>query len=115
MTPEQKARKAAYNNAYYHANIEAMRAKSRARYAADPNAKARRRQKNRTWRGVINATGETRFGKCPICENDRRLNCDHWHDGPKAGQIRGWLCNMCNSFLGGRRLENAIAYMKEAQ
>lgn len=115
-----KEEKAVRWKAYYQTNRERLIQKARDRYEQIKNTpefiEKRRgwsRRTNRTRRGVLNATTEAHHGVCPICENTRKLVCDHWHEGPKAGEVRGWLCVTCNSFLGGRRLENAIAYLKD--
>lgn len=58
-------------------------------------------------------------GCCYICrkpqiELNKPLSIDHCH---KTGKIRGLLCNLCNTSIGGFRnnvvsLENAINYLK---
>jgi hypothetical protein len=45
-----------------------------------------------------------RFGeRCGICGRppgpNRRLDRDHWHGGPYAGEPRGLLCHLCNRRL----------------
>lgn len=58
--------------------------------------------------------------KCAICKtaksggNGKRLHVDHCH---KTGQVRGLLCNNCNTSLGGFKdnaqyLKNAIEYLE---
>ncbi len=60
-------------------------------------------------------------GNCAIClmpetrKLQKRLCVDHNHD---TGQIRGLLCQRCNSVIGYmkedvRLLENAIGYLKK--
>lgn len=44
------------------------------------------------------------FGeRCGICGREpsakRRLDRDHWHNGPAAGEPRGLLCHRCNRAL----------------
>jgi hypothetical protein len=62
---------------------------------------------------------ESQGGVCPICETrlpegTRRVHVDHCHD---TGEVRGILCNACNSGLGmfgdnPERLLKAIAYLR---
>jgi hypothetical protein len=45
-----------------------------------------------------------RYGeRCGICGRapsaTRRLDRDHWHNGPRAGEPRGILCARCNRAL----------------
>lgn len=57
--------------------------------------------------------------KCAICKSvfaefTNRINVDHCHD---TGFVRGLLCSLCNSALGGFRdnrhfLANAIRYLQ---
>ena len=54
--------------------------------------------------------------KCAICGNEetkRRMSVDHCH---KTGKVRGLLCQLCNTSLGGfqddvNRLKKAIKYL----
>lgn len=46
-------------------------------------------------------------GKCPICHREldpdvqgNHLDHDHELNGPKAGRVRGLLCNLCNAAEG---------------
>lgn len=64
-----------------------------------------------------------RFGeRCGICGAEpsatRRLDRDHWHSGPRAGEPRGLLCSTCNRFLpnfaDAAWLRNALAYLEAA-
>ena len=93
---------------------EARNARSNAWGKANPDkvrASARRRQ------GIIDAPGEKRHGECPICLRTLELVCDHWHHGPKKGQVRGWPCRTCNLMLGyafdsSENLDRAKAYIR---
>jgi hypothetical protein len=46
---------------------------------------------------------QRRYGeRCNICgagRKTRRLDRDHWHNGPRAGEPRGLLCSRCNRAL----------------
>lgn len=53
--------------------------------------------------------------RCAICCKKSRLNTDHYH---KTGRVRGLLCRICNTSLGGFRddteiLKKAIAYLQK--
>lgn len=65
----------------------------------------------------------SRFGElCGICgtgsTTTRRLDRDHWHNGPLAGQPRGLLHARCNralpSWVTVEWLEKAAAYLGRA-
>ena len=50
---------------------------------------------------------DAQAGKCPICHRDldsdvqaNHLDHDHELNGPKAGRVRGLLCNLCNGTEG---------------
>ena len=65
-----------------------------------PAAQAANRQRARQSLGIVGATGEARYGRCPICPADSpdvALVCDHDHS---TGLIRGWICGPCNRALG---------------
>ncbi len=55
-------------------------------------------------------------GKCAICrkvERKRRISVDHCHE---TGRVRGLLCQLCNTSLGGfkdnpKLLKSAIKYL----
>lgn len=52
--------------------------------------------------GIVFATGETKSGVCPLCEEFyEKLYMDHNH---VTGRKRGWLCKECNMRL--ERIEN---------
>ncbi len=58
---------------------------------------------------------ETQQNRCAICKNAVPLHADHCH---QSGKFRGWLCQGCNTSLGGFQenisyLEEAIRYLKE--
>lgn len=83
------------------ANQVRRKAQQKAWKAANPGRmQAYMRKHNRRRAGIIDATGESRHGVCPICKHDGPLVCDHWHAGPKTGMVRGWICSACNTGLG---------------
>lgn len=50
---------------------------------------------------------ELQQGKCPLCGHDlnediysNHLDHDHELEGPRAGKVRGLLCNLCNGTEG---------------
>ncbi|ANA49418.1 endonuclease VII [Salmonella phage vB_SnwM_CGG4-1] len=50
---------------------------------------------------------DTQHGKCLICKRElnsdvqsNHLDHDHELNGPKAGKVRGLLCNLCNAAEG---------------
>ncbi|MBI1316395.1 hypothetical protein GC167_05985 [bacterium] len=49
---------------------------------------------------------------CEICDAESKLMLDHDHC---TGKVRGWLCNRCNSIIGGfeavKRSPRALAYL----
>ncbi len=116
--PCKLARKQAAGKAWYEANREAVLVRSRAKAKANPhigraamkafraahpekNREAQRRSKRRQY-GIIDATGEAKTGACfrAGCEYVGPLHFDHWHDGPRKGYFRGWLCPLCNKGAG---------------
>lgn len=115
MTPADRERRNAQARARYAANPEPVRARLRARYAADPEEHQAVKRKSRRKRiGIANPPSETRTAECEICGKFRRLNCDHDHE---TGQVRGWLCYICNIFLGptgSDRVAAAARYMEKA-
>jgi len=80
-----------------------------------PGSKEYHRRKDREYRGVAGATGETKDGLCDICGRfQESLCCEHDH---ATGRIRGWVCDPCNLGIGllGDSLPNllrAIAYFE---
>lgn len=108
---------AARNKAWRDAHKEELAAKQAARRATD-ESRAYMRQYQRTRSGMLDAPAETRGGVCAICgDTHEQLVLDHWHDGPKRGLIRDWLCQACNKSLGGfkdspARLRAAAAYIE---
>lgn len=89
LSPEKRA---AYNRAYYQANIE----KEKARAKANVLGRNRARRKNM---GIVDPPSETHRGPCELCgrvpppESDAN-HCDHDH---ATGLFRGWLCKTCNT------------------
>jgi len=55
-----------------------------------------------------------KFGKCPICELEKRLVVDHCH---KTGLVRDFICYSCNSVLGHienrDKLKSFFLYIKK--
>ena len=86
-----------YSRQSHERNKEARNARSRAWKAANPE---KARAANRRAHGIVDPPGEARHGECPVCLRAMPLVCDHWHEGPRKGQIRGWLCRGCNLMLG---------------
>lgn len=102
-----------YSRRSHERNREKRNADHRAWNKANPE---RVRANNRRRHGVVDPPGETRHGVCPICTRTIGLVCDHWHNGPRKGQVRGWLCRGCNLLLGyafdcGDNLDRAKAYL----
>jgi hypothetical protein len=137
--PESKARKAAYNKAYYAANANAIRAYNKAYYAANANAIRANERVTGPARHLKFTYGLTvdeyeqmlqdQGGLCanPGCFNapsgdKRRFPVDHDHrccPGVKScGKcVRGILCNPCNAALGHvrddlKRLQGLIDYLE---
>jgi hypothetical protein len=117
-TPEQREtrlakRRARYANAewrekhradcraYYAANKE-QQAEYGRQHRAKPESKARELVRARRRHGIANPTAETRSGMCSVagCTYEGPLVLDHWHSGPKEGEVRGWVCNSCNLAMG---------------
>lgn len=111
---------------YYVKNIEQERAKARARYHADREARIaynrawkaanpdkvaaqRERDRNRV-RDHLDlkkhrldlleqelVAGSKRPALCEVCGRSGRITFDHCH---QHGHFRGWLCAKCNTVLG---------------
>jgi hypothetical protein len=123
----------AYQRQHYQANRPAIDAKNRAWAAANKTkaaehnaswkarnpdrARAYARKASRKKNGVLDATGEERFGKCPLCPYEGVLVCDHCKT---TGLTRGWLCSRCNGALGKlgdtvEGLQRALDYVTAAR
>ena len=87
--------------------LEELRAHRRAHPSASPAKKRENRMRYHyklepeDYQALLDATG----GRCPICQNERRLVLDHDHScciGPvTCGEcLRGLICDPCNSSLG---------------
>ncbi len=114
-SPKAKAQRERY--AADPAYREMIKARCRAHYANHtPEQKTRyratRRKAGRKALGILDATGEAKVGECPIClRQDTKLLCDHDH---QTGKIRGWLCILCNTWLGPTddgRAKRAVEYL----
>lgn len=84
-----------------------------------PGYKARQQRNNWKRQGInIEQVDHTKIkGNCEICgcKQDKDLCVDHDH---KTGDVRGYLCNKCNSFIGlakdcTTRLAKAIEYLNK--
>jgi hypothetical protein len=112
--PEKVAER---NKRYREKHKERLREKQRLLRQTEASKGYQRRYK-RKQSGMINAPTETRGGACAICGDvHEQLVLDHWHDGPKRGLIRDWLCQACNKSLGGfkddpTRLRGAADYIE---
>lgn len=89
----------AQKKAWARANPEKVKLASlKWRNANLEKSRARIRKNTRMARGIVDAPDEARTGQCPLClKGPRKLMCDH---DDATGRIRGWLCTLCNSFLG---------------
>lgn len=91
----------------------------------NPEKFAEQRFKSLMWRIKVKMSYEDfklmlkkQNGKCAICrepEVKRRMSVDHCH---KTGKVRGLLCQMCNTSLGGfkdnpKLLKKAINYLNK--
>jgi hypothetical protein len=115
---------------WYHAQPEEKKAarseRNRAAWAArSPEERAKKREEDRARRasetaeqrqaridavliatrrsaGVKNPTAERRDGMCAVrgCGYVGPLHLDHWHSGPAEGELRGWVCQNCNTAMG---------------
>ncbi len=136
-TPEQREarlakRRARYSSAewrekhradcrvYYQANREKF-AEYERRKRAQPKARDAELIRARRRHGITEATAERRNGMCAVagCEYVGPLVLDHWHDGPRKGEWRGWICSNCNTGIGllqdsARKLRAAAEYLELA-
>jgi hypothetical protein len=124
---------AARTRAYYRRNAEAIKAKRRAEYHADPtaaklerdvyyeqNAPKIRATKRKMWRraAMVGCPPEPApFTPCRCGDAPKHLQADHDHT---TGLFRGWLCRNCNSTLGMAkdsvaRLQMLIQYIQETR
>ena len=130
--------KRAYDLAWRDKNREALRAKGRENYAANPptreRAKARyeaakaadpfyARRRRVALRGMsleqFDEMLERQGGVCAICDQPESikgssLSVDHCHH---SGKIRGLLCRNCNSAIGKLKddpnlIESALEYLR---
>ncbi len=130
MSEGRKARKRAYNLAYYYAHRDELKARGRAYYAAHKLKRAthdrayyeqnRDVYRKRHWKYKYGLTEEQYFqleekqqGKCAICQRALQLCVDHCH---KTGRVRGLLCTQCNHLVGNARdqiqvLKSAVNYL----
>lgn len=62
---------------------------------------------------LLEAMALQQSGRCPICEQEKRLVIDHDH---ATGDVRGLLCHACNVAIAilddPVRLPRALAYLK---
>lgn len=113
-----EARKAYNRERYQLQRAERLADQKTRDDARRPQVQETVRRAHRRRRGIIDATGETKAGPCELCQTHTDpLHLDHWHDGPRKGQIRGWLCPRCNTALGSLRddpdlLRRAITYLE---
>lgn len=113
-------KKNAKARAWYAANPERAKANARAWYAANAGkakASSRARHLRRKY-GLspeqVEGLKEMQANKCAICKTPTSLVVDHDH---KTGKVRGLLCHLCNSSLGGFRdspelLQSAVEYLQ---
>jgi hypothetical protein len=118
--PEYRERTRAYSQAWHLANREALAARKRRRWAADPDRKAKRRKAKLKSYGLTvedyDAMLARQDGTCAICLKipTRRLCVDHCHD---TRIVRKLLCLKCNTGLGlfdhdPQRLRRAADYLE---
>lgn len=112
----------ARNQRYIEANREAVRARAREWYAANPEKAREKQLKVRERRYGIDRTTyfamiEEQSNQCKLCSKQgtetKPLVIDHCH---RTGKVRGLLCNECNQALGLLKdqietLKNAIEYL----
>lgn len=115
---QNKEKLKAQATAYRRKNQQAVNARQRAAYAADP-AKYRRGELQRRY-GLTQADYdlllESQGGTCAICkEIPLVFHVDHNH---KTGKVRGLLCASCNLALGklkdsAERAAQAAVYLRQ--
>ena len=118
----KNGRRATYQRKYREENIERIREKDRIR--ARKRKEALLNQRRIREFGITTADYEEMFkdqnGTCLICNKKQKVNgkkhlfIDHNHE---TGQVRGLLCNYCNSLLGfcfedPTILNGAITYLE---
>lgn len=122
---ERKAAKRAAQDRYYAKNRDALIAKTKSKYAADPEAWSRSVWERRLQRqcGItVDQYEEMKKSQrdgCAICggppkRGDKYLSIDHCH---KTGKVRGLLCSSCNAGIGHlkddlRLVERAAEYLR---
>jgi len=122
----------AAKRAYRQSHQKEIAERRRLRRQSDPAYLERDRARVRSWRqkkrlesvyGISQKQYEIMLarqgGLCAICniKPDKTLCVDHCHE---TGQVRGLLCNSCNSMLGfskdsPRRLEAGAVYLRAFQ
>jgi len=114
-TPEHRA----YQRRYYEQNKERILKKTRA-YAQANKVHLAEVKRLTTLKNLYDTTPEeveqmreSQAGICAICFRERPLVIDHCHT---TGRVRGLLCRVCNSSLGGFQdsttvLESAKLYL----
>ena len=97
MSPEAKERARAYCREYYYKHKEhrLMMAKKWAR--EHPDIHYERVRSHARKRIGLFIGGETKSGICPLCKKEKQLVPDHDY---KTGQLRDWICEVCNLQLG---------------
>jgi hypothetical protein len=130
-TYQRGEKRVQYKKEWNHKNRDVIAAKQRARVAADPE-KYRTYFRNHRIKKVYGISAEQyaqilseQDGVCAICGRlpngtnhvEENLVIDHDHD---TGQIRGLLCNNCNSGMGiigdaVEHLEAALTYLRRYQ
>jgi len=86
-----------------------------ARKSITEERKGEIRKRGRERYGIKGATGELRYGTCPICLKENvKLVCDHDRE---TGEIRGWPCGGCNMVIGrlGDNLEGVMRVIEYLQ
>jgi hypothetical protein len=119
-------------DSYYWDNREAILLKAKTRYWSDEHVRTRAIKNSKTQNELTarylkkygmtlddyNQMFARQHGQCAICDvsvQDERMCVDHDH---ATGNVRGLLCRLCNSSLGGFRdsvdlLRKAVAYLED--